>query len=373
MTSGKRTKRRRRAQLATQEAEELVRRAEGEAFARRVLVPIAPGDPRRHHYVPQFLLRRFANDRNLIATISVDNPSVPRITSVGNTAAITDFYSTISDEVGANVSVERLLAEVDGNASAVVDKLTSKAPLPLTGRERDALAMFLAFQKVRGPGYRRSFEALADWTVKAQLSMSENRAAQEGKLEEEYTRYDDVEFAEHQNEAVRSMLGVVDQLAESLRTRLITIVRFGQPGVLLTDEPLVLYQRPGPQTGLMGVGVATADEIWLPLDRSTGLILHSDTGIGERVLSFQGRPDVLREFNQTVVSCCFNEIYAHPDDVVAVDSLLLPERDRPLITINGAVDWVRGRTDGINDAAKRRRPRRFDHQAKPLPNEPQVS
>lgn len=347
--------------------------AEGEAFARSVVRPIAPGDPRRHHYVPQFLLRRFANSRNLIATISVDDPSRPRITSVGNTAAITDFYSTISDEVGANVSVERLLAEVDGNASAVIEKLTSNAPLPVTDRERDALTLFLAFQKVRGPGHRRSFEALADWAMKAQLTMNENRTAHGGKPEDEFTRYDDVEFAEHQNEAIRSMLATVTPIAESLRQRLITIVRFGQPGVVLTDEPLVLYQRPGPQSGLMGVGVATADEIWLPLDRSTALVLHSDAGVGERVLHFQGQPAVLHDFNQMVISSSFNEIYAHPDDVVGVQSLVLPERNRPLITVSGASDWVRGRTDGVNDVAERRNPRRFDRHAKPLPNQPEVS
>jgi hypothetical protein len=339
--------------------------AAGDAFARRVLVPLAPGAPRLHHHVPQFLLRRFANERGRIATIPLDDPARPRIASVGNTAAIRDFYSTIADGVGPNVAVERLLAEIDGRASAVVDKLTSKSPLPVTGTERESLALFLAFQNVRGPRFRREAEALTDLAIKAQLTMDENREAHGGKLEEEFTRYDDVEFAEHQNEAIRLMLDLVEPLAGSLRTRLITIVRFGQPGAVLTDDPMVLYRRPGPQSGIEGVGVATADEVWLPLDRSTGLILHHDTAVGERVLDFQGKPAVMLDFNQRVVSSCFSEIYAHPDDVPGVLSLVLPDLDRPLIRVEGSTDWVRGRTDGVNDVAERRRPRRFDRDAEP--------
>jgi hypothetical protein len=37
--------------------------------------PLGPKDPRRHHFIPQFFLRRFATDDGRIAVVSLDDPS----------------------------------------------------------------------------------------------------------------------------------------------------------------------------------------------------------------------------------------------------------------------------------------------------------
>jgi hypothetical protein len=107
----------------------------------------------------------------------------------------------------------------------------------------------------------------------------------------------------------------------------------------------------------MGVGPATADEIWIPLDRSTLLVLHNDEMIEEgRLLAPRGYS--LDNVNAFVVSQADREVYCHPDDVARLDQFDLPDPDRPVLHVNGA-GWVRGTTDGVNKPPVREGHRRY--------------
>ncbi len=135
------------------------------------------------------------------------------------------------------------------------------------------------------------------------------------------------------------------------------VLKFPEPGLLLTDRPLIMYQNPENRSPVSGVGIATADELWVPLDRSTALILHNEELIGERII--YATPDYgIDDFNQALVSQAAREIYCHPDDLSRLGSLDLPAPDRPLMNISGG-SWIKAMADGVNAPPKRKGHRRY--------------
>lgn len=330
-------------------------------FAARTRTPLAPGDPRLHHYVPQLLLRGFADERERITTIRLASPHKPLPpTSIAKTAAIRDFYTIIDKDVGETVAVEKLLAEIEGIAHAVLTRLTASTTFAPSLEDRRTLALFVSLQLVRGPGHRRMQEAFADHAIKLEQTLRENRAMASGETNEDMllTR-DDVEYARHQNDHVKLMLECLPELAPHIESRYVALLCFAPGGLVITDEPVTLWVSPRNHNPHLGVGVATADEIWLPIDRHRALVFHSDEVIGNRSIDVSAQPNAARDFNQTTVNHAFAEVYAHPDDAARVlAEMVWPDPNKPVMTVNGAA-WVRGDTDGLNEPPRRKSPRRY--------------
>lgn len=117
-----------------------------------------------------------------------------------------------------------------------------------------------------------------------------------------------------------------------------------------------LYQHPQNRNPLMPPGPATADEIWMPLDRQTLLVLHRNAAVGEVVM--EAPPEqTIDECNQIIVQHAKAEVYLHPEDIGRLDELRLPDPDHPVLQIDGAWGPL---PDGVNQPPERRRPRRYN-------------
>ena len=92
------------------DAKEQVRR-----MAQAMRTPLRPGDPLRHHHIPQFFLRRFA-DGDRIARVPLESPKAHQIAVVNDVAVVKHLYTTIDHDVGETAAVERMLAVIDGDA-----------------------------------------------------------------------------------------------------------------------------------------------------------------------------------------------------------------------------------------------------------------
>jgi hypothetical protein len=150
-----------------------------------------------------------------------------------------------------------------------------------------------------------------------------------------------------------SALAMVPHLAK----RNTIIMRFPEGGLLLCDRPLVLFQREENRQPDRGFGIIDADEILLPVDRRTVLILHNDPEIGEQILD--APPGyAIDNLNQIVVSNAVAEVYCHPADEHMLEGLELPEPDRPLLRASVG-SWFKATIDGINAPPTRRRHRRW--------------
>jgi hypothetical protein len=144
---------------------------EEDRLARRWLASSDPSTSvgAKHHTVPAFYLRRFADSTGRLQVR--DRPTgrlLPPITV--SKLAITDFYTTLNNDGTLDGRMEELLGKVEGEAAQLLKLLLSpyRRPGRLTAAEQTTLCHFIAFQMVRGPRKRREMELQADYTIKLQ-------------------------------------------------------------------------------------------------------------------------------------------------------------------------------------------------------------
>lgn len=114
------------------------------------------GDPvvsaitqKKHHYVPQFILRNFANSRRQLKVMRVDRPAE-------YTAAVVDMLHRNNGHTkflpGGEVdqtSVDDRMSELESAAAAIVGRLATETSAPLLVDDIATLQYFLAMQVVR--------------------------------------------------------------------------------------------------------------------------------------------------------------------------------------------------------------------------------
>lgn len=345
---------------------------EVQRFVKAARKPLAPGEPRRHHFVPQFYLRRFADNAERVAVVRLADPARPTVTHVRNAAVIKGFYTVVDEAGDDTAAVEKLLALVEDAAKPAVERLVHGVLFPPPDQDRLQVALWLALQYVRDPQSRRRAEALADAAVKLQASLIPDERARDhlrdlhGRepTDEEVTDLVDGvhqfgwEAVPSQNELVQLMLDSAMRIAPYFYERSWCVIQFPSPGFVTCDRPLVLYQHPENRSPYQSFGIATADEITVALDRRTLLVMHTDQEIGDMVLPAAPEQTV-GDYNRMLVHNAHQEIYCHPDDVAAVQALDLPSADRPLVTMQGGGWGDRPLPDGVNTPPKRKHARRY--------------
>jgi hypothetical protein len=132
----------------------------------------AVGVGAKHHTVPAFCLRRFADARGQL--LVRDRSTGHQTTRTVSKLAVRDFYTVVTADGQFDGRMEQLLATVEGEAAELFMLLVTpfRRPVPLKAEERVTVCQFLAFQMIRGPRKRRETELLADYTVKLQAGDS---------------------------------------------------------------------------------------------------------------------------------------------------------------------------------------------------------
>lgn len=133
------------------------------------------GVGKRHHTVPAFYLRYFADGDRLNVARAPEDPKAPVLLIPRanlNDLAHRDFYTAIVDtpagERALDGGLEHILSYLEGRAATVLGRLRS--PL-LVGRwvpddEFHDVIQFVSFQIVRGVRPRREQELLADYVMR---------------------------------------------------------------------------------------------------------------------------------------------------------------------------------------------------------------
>jgi hypothetical protein len=187
---------------------------------------------KRHHYVPQFYLRRFANARGQLRVYRTHSHSEPLMTTVKNAAVKTGFYKIDLSGPGDPMSLEKLLSGIEGKAAAAIARLAGGA-IPPSRIDRDVLSMYIALQLVRTPEQRRSIEETTDIMEKVFYeNMTEGRARQRlGEIgapttQERVAEIVDIAqhperyfFVPHRNELLRLMLDTARGIAPTIHNR----------------------------------------------------------------------------------------------------------------------------------------------------------
>ncbi len=256
-------------------------------------------DPKRHHYVPQFLLSRFTDAAGLVATIDLKSGrTFPQ--AKANAAAETGFYAVENEDGTTDNRVEHVLSEIESHAAVAIARLCDEDVFPPTDNDRSALAGFAALQYVRTPKVREHMAQIGDALFKASLTTTEGLQSMRQVLIEsgDYATPAEIDaelefwsdpsgytFDPGSNEHIRMMLDLAARLSDSLFHRRLTYVRFTRQRLATCDNPVLL--EGSDRTKYMGVpgrvGILNADKVWLPLAAEVAVCFTDDFG-GDGVL-----------------------------------------------------------------------------------------
>ena len=234
-------------------------------------------DAKRHHQVPQFYLRQFADEDEQVTVVRFGEPARTFTAAVKNVAVETGFYDVdwLGDE--RRGELERFLGKVEGAAAQSLQTvLSGKAP---TLEDRYNLSAWIALQYVRGRGGRANSIDLQKLFVRAELAVrgekdftDRMRGLGADNAEQDWDRVvlrgelADPRTARLQH--TRTMLKIARMIAPLYAGAHWRIVRFGRRKLITSDQPVCLWQEPdsNPEPG---IGLATADIVSIPLSRDT--------------------------------------------------------------------------------------------------------
>lgn len=111
--------------------------------------PLPDSEAKRHHFIPQFLLRRFlVEGRDRLFQLDVDT-GTPQAIAPSQAASRRHFYSVI-EEGSRHTKIESLLAIVEGHAAPALERWIA-TPTSLDPGDRATLAYFIGLVGVRTP------------------------------------------------------------------------------------------------------------------------------------------------------------------------------------------------------------------------------
>lgn len=245
----------------------------------------------RHHYVPEMLLKNFADDKGLLHVIdrvrNARRPStIPRQLGFGR-----DYYYVADHEDGN--SVEDAFAELEAISAPIIAKLIQARILPKDPDEWRTLIHFVAVQAARVPATRqmisrpiqREHEIVADllrhdpraWKNSAHLlGIDPSKVTYDEFLE---MTDEDVIQPLSNHEFIQYSMSLAKPIMESLIQRLWTIVHSDQPGehFIVSDDPVVLYWSDGVRRRLPPGYIHRNADVTMPLSSEVALVLtHHD-------------------------------------------------------------------------------------------------
>jgi hypothetical protein len=217
------------------------------------------------HYVPRFVLRRFAAASKDTVHVYDKHRAKTFVAGTGKVAAENGLYDFEFDD--ENLTLEPGLAEVEGRAAHHIQQIIKDEYLHLSNPlERGELARFLAVQFVRTPAHREMWRDL-DIRMEAWLR-------QEGMSDDFFAvdpRLGSRESAERAFIA-RSLIGAPEQFGPAFTAKDWVLMRAdGENPYLIGDHPIVMHNSrgrgPRGNLGLTVLGI----EIYFPLSAQLAL------------------------------------------------------------------------------------------------------
>jgi hypothetical protein len=135
---------------------------------------VANNQPRRHHYTPVLLLKRFTDSEGRLHVISRQKGT--RYVATPNAVGFeNDFYTLDQVENGDDPqAVEKAFAEFEGRASAILDEVIANRTISEPPDKFNTLMNFIAFSAARIPAMRtvitKPIEEVAEMILQMNLS-----------------------------------------------------------------------------------------------------------------------------------------------------------------------------------------------------------
>lgn len=250
--------------------------------------------PRRHHLLPQFYMRSFADTKGrvrVVARASGDEFT----TGTANVFVERDYYTVSSvDAEDDPALIEGLYSQVEGVAAPIFEQLRD-GEFPLDGQSRSEFASFMALQVSRGRMFRDFMDRVTDEMGRMVLRVAAD--APEGYWEAKRTEWEanpeGPEPPPPLSERDRQMLregkafnikpsrehviemsfAHLEQMTLVLMAMTWRLVVFDEPCLFTSEHPLSYWREPSPMDRMYGIGPTTADEVRLPISPTRALVL----------------------------------------------------------------------------------------------------
>lgn len=291
---------------------------------------------KRHHFVPQFYLRGFAQD-DLLTSVRLDGHQVFS-QSVRKAASGTRFYA-IDGHPDGDDAFEKVLSYLESEAARALERVVS-GTWPLAAEDRGTLAYFVALQAVRGQDHRRTMEfvlaqharleigsngkdGVKGWFRRnAGLDLTDEQAA---LAWEEATQPNGPPVSVSAELHVRQIVDLAEELLPAILGRPWLLVTFDRRSLITSDSPVGLVRDPSDKHPFLGVGFYTAKAVTFPLTRKLGILMLDPMSIGEQMAidkvaaglaDFRqfGTTALEKEMNQHTIASASEWLFHHPED-----------------------------------------------------------
>jgi hypothetical protein len=301
-------------------------------------------DQKRHHFVPEFYLLRFANENERV----LERPRSRKefVTNIDNVAAECGFYDVTQPDGTKSKEVEDRLTQVEGDTAEVLRWIDTTMEAPPSGsHERAALSEYLGLQMSRTRELREqtqfplkveafldgralTFDLMAEFLEQIHLGFAPIDGEVQGAFDYTAILLQDRKLLTAEW-SMSVMFDTAEMAAPVLAERYWCIEHDRKERLVTSDTPLAIWRTPSSKDAYSGTGVVDADEIRFPLDPSKQLVM---TKRG-RSPSARINPERSAACNQDMALACHNFVIAHPSQQERVVQLELPER-RPVLRFN---------------------------------------
>lgn len=271
------------------------------------------GDPKKHHFLPQFYLRRFADEREGLYQIEKIGGSREIPTKVSKAGSKRNFHTLDwKDEDADRSTIETRLSVVEGRQEAMLKQLL-KSPESIADW-RSELSEFVSLMYHRVPDFKRDIERrlkdVVNSTSRLLLRSGEFPEPPESIKELMRERGDDIFDVQISNwKLVEQMFDLAESspiagILDSMNCRILSVEK--ESFYLVTsDSPVVLFDASHDPSSPYGRGFAHKSvEVSIPLSQSK-LLVFSHSRIPHSTLS----KELVRHFNQRMIVAADRFIY----------------------------------------------------------------
>ncbi|MCD0446299.1 DUF4238 domain-containing protein [Glycomyces sp. A-F 0318] len=318
---------------------------------------------RRHHVVSKFYLRRFTNPRQQLMRHPLDGKA--HLQSVNDATVRKDFYTLHLPGVDQD-TLEAHLGELETEAGKAFTAILRDGSWPPTPEDRLAVSAWIGLQFLRGENNRRSVEEIHRTLSKLEVGIATTDQLRKdlGMLED--TPDDEVEAArarmlatadtrpiDHHLHlaAMADMLESAVQLVFDRRPWL--LIDFSWDALGTSDTPVALVPDAAARAGHRGVGIGTAEELYVPLSTRTALCV-GNVGGTKPDRRGPGNQYMAQKLNQYTLHTARRAIYYHPETdpfaAFAMPTVRQRELNTSLRQINGMIEETaraQGRPSGL--------------------------
>ncbi|MGJ8720591.1 MAG: DUF4238 domain-containing protein [Salinibacterium amurskyense] len=302
------------------------------------------GKPKRHHTVPKFYLEGFA-DGKLLHVVNVQDGS-EYDTNIVNATVESHFYR-VSDHPTDPGAFEAALSEAEGVAAGILRSI-AEGVWPLSANDRFAFAQFMTLQFLRVQGHRQQM----DHAIAAILrGLAADDPAEFERILSLPGAPEGVDFANGEVPAlvssavhIQQISTLIPALVGHLLDRPWELVRFDQPSLITSDEPLTPIPNPR-ESQNVGLGLANSWALLFPLTRELALVMFRTpiplqlTPVDRQIVeghfdcSREGDPASLHAFNANTVTHALRFVFHHP-----ADAPLMPLNAIELAKLGGRIN-----------------------------------